>query len=59
MGEDDNVGVHVHLCLLLQAHILQVYHPAMSSNKLAHMRFARVGSAFCQTQMLAVYIAVN
>lgn len=42
MGEDDNVGVHVHLCLLLQAHVLQVYHPAMSSFKLAHMRFARV-----------------
>ncbi len=38
MGEDDNVRVHVHLCLLLQAHVLQVYHPAMSSNKLAHMR---------------------
>ncbi|KAA6427012.1 MAG: hypothetical protein FRX49_03336 [Trebouxia sp. A1-2] len=30
MGEDDNVGVHVHLCLLLQAHILQGYaHPVM------------------------------
>ncbi len=42
MGEDDNVGVHVHLCLLLQAHILQVYHPAMSSYKLSHTRFARV-----------------
>ena len=38
MSEDDNVGVHVHLRLLLQAHILQVYHPAMSSNKLPFMR---------------------
>ncbi len=54
MGEDDNVGVHVQLCLLLQAHILQVYHPAMSSYKLACMRFACVSSAYCQVHSYGV-----
>ena len=54
MSEDDNVGVHVHLRLLLQAHILQVYYPAMSSNKPTCMRFASACCAFCHAKILAV-----